>query len=133
MGGLKADRLAWVRSDLSSVNLGRAADDWEIIRAHASRQAPVMSPRLPPSMLPFLTRLKMHSQLNDDESQAILALPYFPIQVPTNRDFVQYREEVTHSCFVLDGMVGTFGQNKRGERQITSFFLTGDMVDLHTV
>ena len=68
-----------------------------------------------PSMMPFLRRLQQHSQLTDEEARAILELPFHPIQVPANQDFVQYQERMTHSCFVLDGMVGTFGQNKRGD------------------
>src|SRR5688572_11539092 len=84
-------------------------------------------------MTPFFERLQQHSQLTKEEGQELLRLPFHPFQVSANQDFVQYREQMTHSCFVLEGMVGTFGQNKRGERQITSFFVTGDMVDLHTV
>ena len=85
------------------------------------------------SMTPFLQKLETRSKLTDEERQAILALPFHPRHVEANQDFVQQGEDVTHSCFVLEGMVGTFGQNKRGERQITSVFLSGDMIDLNTV
>ena len=86
-----------------------------------------------PSMMPFLERIETRSRLTDEERRVILELPFHPRQVGANRDFVQRGEEVTHSCFVLEGLVGTFGQNKSGERQITSVFLTGDMIDLQTV
>ena len=85
------------------------------------------------SMLPFLQKLETHSLLSGDERQIVLDLPFHPRHVETNQDIVQQGEKVTHSCFVLDGMVGTFGQNKRGERQITAVFLGGDMIDLNTV
>jgi CRP-like cAMP-binding protein len=92
-----------------------------------------MRSHIPPSMSPFLQRLRQHSYLTEEEAEAILGLPFHPCHVAANQDFVQHQERVTHSCFVLEGMVGTFGENKRGDRQITSFFVTGDMVDLHTV
>ncbi len=87
----------------------------------------------PSTMLPFLEKLEVRSLLTEEERQVVLDLPFHPRHVQANQDFVQQGEEVTHSCFVLDGMVGTFGQNKRGERQITSVFLGGDMIDLNTV
>ena len=85
------------------------------------------------SLTPFLRTLEMRSLLNDDERRAILALPFHPIHVAANQDFVTRGEVATHSSFVLDGLVGTFGQNRRGDRQITSLFVKGDMVDLMTV
>jgi CRP-like cAMP-binding protein len=84
-------------------------------------------------MRPFLDKLEARSLLTGEERQIVLDLPFVPLHVETNQDFVQQGEKVTHSCFILDGMVGTFGQNKRGERQITSVFLSGDMIDLNTV
>lgn len=84
-------------------------------------------------MLPFAQRLASHSRLSPEEQAAILDLRFQPMHVNANQDFVQQDETVTNSCFVLAGLVGTFGQNRRGERQITSVFLSGDMIDLYTV
>lgn len=92
-----------------------------------------MRSAFPSSMMPFLQKLETRSKLTEDERQIILNLPFHPRHVGSNQDFVQQGEEVTHSCFILEGMVGTFGQNKRGERQITSVFVAGDMIDLNTV
>jgi CRP-like cAMP-binding protein len=87
----------------------------------------------PSTMLPFLQKLEARSLLTEEERKVILELPFRPLHVQANQDFVQQGQEITHSCFVLEGMVGTFGQNKRGERQITSVFMDGDMIDLNTV
>jgi CRP-like cAMP-binding protein len=87
----------------------------------------------PSSMTPFVEKLETRSLLTDEERQVLLDLPFHPRHVASNQDFVQQGETVSHSCFVLEGMVGTFGQNKRGERQITSVFVNGDMIDLNTV
>src|SRR5215208_5830639 len=84
-------------------------------------------------MLPFLRRLSSHSQLSNDEQDAILNLPFKTLKVPPNQDFIKQDGRVSCSCFIRDGMVATFGQNARGDRQISSFFLAGDMIDLNTV
>lgn len=87
----------------------------------------------PSSMLPFLRTLEARSKLVEEERQAILALPFTPIQVKPNHDFVRESEPVSHSCFVLEGVVGSFKQDREGNRQIVSIFINGDMVDLHSV
>ena len=84
-------------------------------------------------MAPFLETLEQRSSLSEEERNAILDLPFRPHHVNANQDFVQHGEEVTYSSFVLEGMVGMFGQNRRGERQITAVFVGGDMIDLQTV
>ena len=87
----------------------------------------------PSTMLPFLRTLEARSVLSEPERQAILALPFVPRQVRPNHDFVRQDQRVAHSCFVLDGVVGSFKQDAPGDRQIVSIFIDGDMVDLHSV
>lgn len=87
----------------------------------------------PSTMRPFLRSLEARSYLEDPERQAILDLPFTPMQVKPNRDFVRQDQRITHSCFVLDGVVGSFKQDHEGNRQIVSIFIDGDMVDLHSV
>lgn len=89
------------------------------------------SPHSP--LQPFLRRLLSHSELAEAERQAILALPAQPDQVQTNRDFVKLGEQVTHASFVVAGLVGCFGQNREGNRQITAVHLPTDMINLHSV
>jgi CRP-like cAMP-binding protein len=87
----------------------------------------------PSPLLPFLQTLELRSLLSAAERQAFLDLPFGPIQVKPNRDFVRQGQRVHHSCFVLDGVVGSFKQDAEGNRQIVSIFINGDMVDLHSV
>jgi CRP-like cAMP-binding protein len=82
---------------------------------------------------PFLDKLVARSNLGAAERQAILSLPANPAQIQTNRDFVRLGERVHHACFVVAGLVGRFGQNRDGNRQITAVHLPSDMVDLHSV
>ena len=87
----------------------------------------------PSPLQPFLAKLIARSNLGIAEQQAILALPAAPVQIQTNRDFVRLGERVNHASFVVAGLVGRFGQNRDGCRQITAVHIPGDMVDLHSV
>lgn len=82
---------------------------------------------------PFLDKLTARSHLGPAEREAILALPGHPSQISTNRDFVRLGERVDHASFVVAGLVGRFGQNREGSRQITAVHIPADMVDLHSV
>ena len=81
----------------------------------------------------FLDRLLARSVLNSEEQEAILGLRSHAVFAPRNTDIVNYGETVDHACLVADGLVGSFGSGADGRRQITSFFVSGDMVDLHSV
>jgi CRP-like cAMP-binding protein len=87
----------------------------------------------PAPLQPFLDRLVSRSRLGAAEQRAILALPALPAQVRTNSDFVRLGERVDHATFVVSGLIGRFGQNRRGNRQITAVHIPTDMVDLHSV
>ena len=87
----------------------------------------------PSPLQPFLDKLISRSSLDAAEQRAILALPAHPDQIETNRDFVRLGERVHHACFVVAGLVGRFGQNRDGNRQITAVHIPTDMVDLHSV
>lgn len=84
-------------------------------------------------MLPFLQKLEARSSLSDEERQAILDLPFTPQHVGANCDFVRKGEQIRHSSFVLHGVIGAFDQNRDGNRQIVAIYISGDMVDLHSV
>lgn len=87
----------------------------------------------PIPLQPFLDKLISRSKLGPAECAAILSLPAHPIQIETNRDFVRLGERVNHASFVVAGLVGRFGQNRDGARQITAVHIPTDMVDLHSV
>ena len=92
-----------------------------------------MSGSTSPNLQLFVNRLTARSVLSDEERQAILSLPTRASQVNANRDFVRIGERVDHCCFIVDGMMGRFGQTTEGTRQITALHLPGDVADLHSV
>lgn len=81
----------------------------------------------------FVRRLAWRSVLTADEQAAILSLNGKIVEVKSHRDFVRLGEYVDHSCLVVGGVVGRFGQNSDGERQITCIHVPGDMADLPSV
>jgi CRP-like cAMP-binding protein len=86
-----------------------------------------------PDLQIFVDRLCSRSVLTDEEKQAILDLPHRVAHIKTNRDFVKLGESTDHACFLLSGLIGRFGQNSEGERQITAIHIPGDMPNLYSV
>jgi CRP-like cAMP-binding protein len=81
----------------------------------------------------FVNRLTLRSLLSEDEVSALLALDGQIAKVAAHVDFIRLGEPVDHSCLVVSGLVGRFGQNSDGLRQITSLYIPGDMCDLLSV
>ena len=86
-----------------------------------------------PALQGFLDRLALRSMITAGEGSAVLGLNGQIIQVAAHVDFVSVGDQVDHSCLVVAGLVGRFGQNRDGSRQITCLHIPGDMPDLHSV
>lgn len=91
------------------------------------------SPQPTSALLPFLEKLKRRCEFSPEEKAAILSLPFTSMQIASNRDFRLEGALVDSSCFVLEGVVGAYKQDRRGHRQVVSIYIRGDMVDLHSV
>jgi CRP-like cAMP-binding protein len=81
----------------------------------------------------FVNRLTSRSDLTDEEQGAILRLDGQIKVVAAHTDFVRLGEQTGYACLVVDGLVGRFGQNAGGGRQITCLHIPGDMADLPSV
>jgi CRP-like cAMP-binding protein len=81
----------------------------------------------------FAARLASRSILIDEEMGAIQSLRGTIKEFRAHIDIVRHGEHVHHSCLVIDGLVGRFGQNGEGERQLTCMHIPGDMADLASV
>ena len=80
----------------------------------------------------WLKRLTLRSALDAECRAAILSLPGRPETIPPNRDFVGMGDVIDHSCLIVAGLAGRFGQTRDGLRQITALHIAGDMADLHS-
>jgi CRP-like cAMP-binding protein len=85
------------------------------------------------SLQSFVDRLTSRSVLSSAEQRRLLDLPISVRQVEPNEDFVRLGERVGHASLVVEGLVGRFDQNSRGDRQITALHIKGEMPDLHSV
>ena len=81
----------------------------------------------------FVNRLLSRSILTNEEAGAVLGLSGRLKNVVAHTDFVRQGEQVDHSCLIVDGLVGRFGQNSEGARQTTCLYIQGDMADLPSV
>jgi CRP-like cAMP-binding protein len=86
-----------------------------------------------PELQAFLNRLTKRSILSRDEQEAILNLRGKVEHVQAGLDFVPLNKRTDYACLITAGLVGRFGQNSDGERQITAIHIPGDMPDLATV
>lgn len=85
-----------------------------------------------PALERFVTRLLRRSPLTTEEQQALLQLPYRVSQIAPRTDIISPGERTTHACLIAKGLVARFDQMRDGKRQITSFYIPGDMCDLHS-
>ena len=81
----------------------------------------------------FVRRLQSRSVLTNEETRALLGLNGQVKHMPSHTDFIRFGQHVDHCCLVVEGLVGRFGQNSDGGRQITCLHIPGDMADLPSV
>lgn len=99
------------------------SDSWEV--GVANNRDPALSL--------FLERLARRSFLTDEEKRAILGLQGTKNRYATHADIVSPGQCVDSACLVAKGLVGRYDQRLDGQRQVTSFYVAGDMCDLHSV
>ena len=82
---------------------------------------------------PFLHRLLLRSGLSAKEQRAVLSLTGETERWTAHRDIVAPGQTVNAACLVTRGLVGRYDIMVDGQRQVTSFYIAGDMCDLHSV
>ncbi len=81
----------------------------------------------------FVEKIETRDRLTEDEKAALMALPQKLVRTAARTRIVDEGERPTHACMVLEGMVYRSKVAVTGRRQIMSFHVPGDMVDLHTI
>ena len=81
----------------------------------------------------FLQRLLLRSALTPEEQRAILELGGDTRRYVAHADVVRPGEVVESACLVVRGLLARYDQMLDGQRQLTSFYISGDMCDLHSV
>ena len=83
-------------------------------------------------MEPFsilIRKLKEHSQLNQDDRDAIRSLSCAIRTLQPNEDLIRQGDDPSVSALVVSGMVARYHLLRNGKRQYLSYHLTGDMPD----
>lgn len=84
-------------------------------------------------LAPFIEKIESRDRLTETERAALHALPQKLVRTTARTQIVTEGERPTHACMVLEGMVFRSKIAATGRRQIMSFHVPGDMVDLHTI
>lgn len=90
-------------------------------------------PMIAHTLQPLVDRLCLRSVLNQEEQQAILALPTESEHVLGRHDLISLGEQTQSSYLVVSGIIGRFSQMRDGGRQIVALHIPGDMADLCSV
>jgi len=78
----------------------------------------------------WFRKLNRLAPLNSEDLDALAALPFTVEQVAAHRYLVKERETVTRCCLLVDGHAARHKTSRSGKRQIVSFHMPGDMLDL---
>lgn len=78
----------------------------------------------------YVAKLERRGALSDAGRAALLALPIRRQTFAANRDIVREGDRPDHCCYVETGLVSRYKILRNGGRQIVSFHIPGDMIDL---
>src|SRR3982751_1275668 len=81
----------------------------------------------------LLLRLERFDALRTPDRQRIIDLPLKLVNFPADREVVSYGYPSPRCTLVLDGFLYSHKPVAESRRQITSFFVPGDIVDLSTL
>lgn len=78
-----------------------------------------------------IRKLQRTSELRESDLAVLRALAIQEKEFQANHDVVREGDRPSHSFVLVDGLIGSTKFTGEGKRQITSFFVTGDIPDLH--
>ncbi|HEX2242637.1 MAG TPA: Crp/Fnr family transcriptional regulator [Gammaproteobacteria bacterium] len=88
---------------------------------------------LHPEHSQLIRKLESIAVLGEEDRQGIFSLPMRPKSVAAHQDLVRHGDRPTDCCLLVDGFVCRYMRTEQGRRQIMSFHIPGDILDLHTL
>lgn len=85
------------------------------------------------TIAPFIERLVARTLLSPEERGALSTLSGKAERLEARKSFVILGDSLTSSCFVVEGLCARVELLAEGKRQITAFYVPGDMPDLYSV
>jgi CRP-like cAMP-binding protein len=78
----------------------------------------------------LIAKLRLLASITKDDEQALLGLPYRPARVPPREYLVREGAVPKECCLLVDGYAARSKVAVDGGRQIVSFHMAGDILDL---
>lgn len=78
----------------------------------------------------LIRKLRSIADLSPDAVRAVERLPLRLRELPADSDIVSEGDQPTECCLIVEGWVARYKLLARGQRQIMSFHIAGDIVDL---
>src|SRR5829696_9324123 len=82
---------------------------------------------------PVVRKLESIFTLDENERAAVLNLPLQLLTLRADQDIVREGDRPTRSCALLEGFAAMFKVTAEGKRQITAFYIPGDIPDLQSL
>jgi CRP-like cAMP-binding protein len=86
-----------------------------------------------PAIKPLIRKLEIIVSLDKNERAALLNLPLQLTNLRADQDIVREGDRPSRSCALLEGFACTFKVTAEGKRQITAFYIPGDIPDLQSL
>ena len=86
----------------------------------------------PPALAKYIAKIERRGPVPEAARAALLALPARVRQFATYQDIVREGDRPEESCFVDSGLVSRYRTLRSGARQILSFHIPGDVIDLQS-
>jgi CRP-like cAMP-binding protein len=86
-----------------------------------------------PAIKPLIRKLEIIVSLDENERAALLNLPLQLTNLRADQDIVREGDRPSRSCALLEGFACTFKVTAEGKRQITAFYIPGDIPDLQSL
>lgn len=80
-----------------------------------------------------LAKLETQSRITPDEAAAFLAVEGVRHHIPLGTEFVARGKEASSVSVVVEGLAARTELSKKGARQISAFFVAGDIPDLYSL
>ena len=84
-------------------------------------------------LLPLVRKLESISPLTTEEEQALAELPMQVRDLGADQDIVREGDRPSRCCLLLDGFACRYKLLDEGRRQILSFHVAGDILDLQSL
>lgn len=92
-----------------------------------------MASNIDPALLPFVRKIESIYPLTPEAIQAFADLPMQVRDLRASQDIVRNGDRPRQCCLLLDGFVCRYSLMADGRRQILSFHISGDILDLLTL